>query len=266
MSCNTLHCPKERHQIFTDEPLGPYAFNCMPHKQGFQCTDRELIDTRIEPVAEQGFFTTFLNVMGIKFNTEKTPTSEADPLIVEGAMTFNGCDSTRNTFSMGPDNTFIGTNPLLFNAARAQRLALDRPNYTGKPLGNVGEKNPSGNSLLAHVYSSAYTNYGKDYLPDYSNVNTGQIQYYVNSDIAEPYYEPVFVTPAKVHKVLYTDPMGVQKPEYNRESSAPYMFNACDSSAENCLSSTHDALEFRQELMEKQMAKVNQSRYSNWNF
>lgn len=145
-----------------------------------------------------------------------------------------------------------GTNPLLMDQVRGYPLLLDRPNFTGEvPVGNVPHD---------EIYTPYYSRYGK-YYSNYNNITGGQIQYYVDSSIADPYFKPNFVTPAKVTYVAKVDPMGVYRFDYNRDSLQPYSWNMCKK--DECDSFTHDTLEFRQELMEKQMRPRNEQRWSN---
>ena len=58
-------------------------------------------------------------------------------------------------------------------------------------------------------------NYGQNY-KSYADVNAGQIMYYINKSREDPYYNPLFVSSAKVDGYLYQDPMGALKPQYAR--------------------------------------------------
>lgn len=132
---------------------------------------------------------------------------------------------------------YQGTNPLLMNPIRGQSLILDKPPYLGEiPLENI----------YANTYNTTYSSY--------FDMNSGQIQYWLPKDNGQVYREPVFTTPAEVTKNVFIDPMGVAKPEYNRNSFETYAWNKCKSIHD---SFTHDALEHRQELTEKQMSSMN---------
>ena len=146
---------------------------------------------------------------------------------------------------------YIGCNPILVDAPRAQRLVLDRPNYTGEMcVGDVPKDD---------IYSAEISKIGKG-ATSYEDLYGGQIQYYVAPGTSDPYFEPIFVTPAFVEHTLFRDPMGVVRPEYKRVSLKPYAWSEC-STDRDCDSFTHDTLEFRQELMEKQMRKINEQKY-----
>jgi hypothetical protein len=133
-----------------------------------------------------------------------------------------------------------GSNPLLIEPVRGQRLLLSQPPFNSET--EIGMYGPS--QFPSNRYGKRYTDYG--------SINAGQIQYYYNNDRKNPYTGPNFVTPAYVEYELVKDPMDNVRPAYNRMSleSYDYHCNECDSY-------THDTLVFRQELMEKQMRKRN---------
>lgn len=142
-------------------------------------------------------------------------------------------------YTKTPDGKYVTKNPLTFDAMRGLRMELDRPHYTGS---------------VDDVYASEYTQYGSDYT-NYMDMNTGQIQYHINTATKNPYSTPVFTTPAVVGKVQFVDPNGIVKPEYPRQ--APL-----DWSSKNPVDSfTHDTLTFREDLIARQQRKNNQS---NW--
>lgn len=184
------------------------------------------------------------------YHTSIQPLKEEDkyvPLNSIGPQFENGF--TKNEQGCG----FFGSNPLLIDAARGMKVPLDRPNLISSP-----ELNP----CESDIYHEKYNNYGQNY-KNYNDMNTGNIQYYTYQTDSPTYNSPNFVTPAEVTHVLFQDPNGVIRPEYNRNSHKQYSFDWCK--GDSCDSFTHDTLEFRQELMEKQMRKQNESKYeSRW--
>ena len=105
-------------------------------------------------------------------------------------------------------------------------------------------------------------NYGQKY-QSYEDVGAGQIMYYINKSREDPYYEPLFVSSAKVDGYLYQDPMGALKPQYSRtplRADNP-IGQLPRNNYEGCLSSTQDALDHRQDLMARQMRKHNEQRF-----
>jgi len=150
----------------------------------------------------------------------------------------------------GCEETYIGANPLLVDAARGSRLLLDRPPLVGGvSVGNVPHD---------EIYTPQMSGYGKNYT-SYLDITGGQIQYNINPSIQDVYYAPNFVTPSKVIHEIRMDPMGVVRPEYPRQPLTPYMWDPCHKI--QCDSFTHDSLEFREDLMASQMRKQNEQRW-----
>lgn len=149
----------------------------------------------------------------------------------------------------GPIPGYVGSNPKLVDAMRAQRLTLDRPHTTGEmPVGNVSHD---------AIYTPEMAAYGKDYL-NYGDINAGQIQYYLTETSAFPYIDPVYATPAEVAHVVRTDPMGVARPEYPRAPLTAYAWDPCVNTDD---SFTHDTLTHREDLMALQSRRRNQQEY-----
>lgn len=151
---------------------------------------------------------------------------------------------------------FAGNNPKLIDVPRAELTLLNQPNLTGTlPVGDVDHD---------QIYTKQISEYGGVYT-NYRNINNGMIGYYISKDIADPYYVPNYITPAKVDFDMWIDPMTNMKPEYRRSSEKKYGWDPCNK--DECDSYTHDSLEFRQELMEAQSRVINQQRWSNrWNY
>lgn len=156
----------------------------------------------------------------------------------------------KNTPVQGVPYGWNGNNPKLMDAARGVRMLLDVPNYLGSlPVGDV---------CIDKIYTPEIDKYGGVYR-NYTEMNNGNTRYYIDTATKDAYFKPVFVTPAVVGHEMVVDPMGVERTAYNRQSLVPYSWDACKPT--DCLSSTHDQLEFRQELMEKQQRKMNEQRY-----
>ena len=134
----------------------------------------------------------------------------------------------------------------LYSSAHNQFMELD-----SVPIQNVYNSindNVSGNPEL--------NNYGKNY-SGYSSINAGQIQYYVDSELSEPFYKPVYGTKAKVTGTMYKDPMDSVKPHFDREYPKFGMYNDC-----TCLSSIDDTTKFRDDIMSRQQRVNNQKDFS----
>jgi len=145
---------------------------------------------------------------------------------------------------------YISDDARLVDAPRSMMLNLNVP--------------PIDSSVrLNQVYDDNLTNYGKKY-STYSDINTGQILYYTDKSIEEPYFQPNFVSTSSIDSVIYKDPMGSIKPHYYRKPliESDNILTDKDKFTYS-LSWLDDSIGFREDLMSKQMAKANQSRWSN---
>lgn len=134
-------------------------------------------------------------------------------------------------------NTVIGANPKLRDPFRPEPIPLDRP-----PL--KSEMFPS--QMYDPRPSSKYT--------CYSDIEYGNIFYWLPE---RPHiYDPLlFTIPSVIKHSVRIDPMNVIYPKYTRFTKYPYSWD--DHKTNDCLSSTHDMLEYRNSLMESQMQKRN---------
>ena len=228
-SCPCASCPmKTQPHIEQQQPSSLPVSNCQLSDQLTYCSDRHVYKVDTQP-QDKSWDEVILNRLGVRLDAQcYTP------------VTSDSC----------PCTVYRGTNPLLVDAPRGDVLLLDRPPLTGEvQIGNTPED---------EIYTPFYSTYGRNY-KNYSDITGGQIGYYLDKDTSNAYFQPNFVTPARVQHSLYVDPMGNVRPEYDRISTTPYNWNECKKDA--CDSFTHDTLEFRQELMEKQMRKRNEQRY-----
>lgn len=225
-----IECPPP-NSFFVQEEKNPVPTNlgisnCQKAK-GLDCYSKQLYKTSIQPQIPHSTQYRPLNVLGVQYEDEYTKNENCG---------------------------YNGRNPLLIDAMRGIQVPLDRPHFTGElAVGNVEHD---------EIYTPKIREYGRNYR-NYSDIRSGNVQYYTIDDTKDAYFQPNFVTPAEITHTLRQDPMGNFHPEYNRNSMKQYSFNGCDGSV--CDSYTHDSLEFRQELMEKQMRKYNSQRYeSRW--
>lgn len=234
-SCHYASCPKNHGFVEPDKPWEKTSSLALPNcsvPSGFACSNRQVYYQDVQPKPDNMKYTP-LNPLGMRLS--QCYTKLQNPV--------QGCSSVG----------YVGSNPLLISAPRGEKLVLDRPNYTGEVcVGNVPHD---------EIYTPQFANYGKHYT-DIASIDGGQIQYYIGS-LPNAYSEPNFVTPANVTHEVVRDPMGVYRPQYNRQSLQTYSWDACRQ--DECDSFTHDSLEFRQELMEKQMRKRNEQSWdSRW--
>ena len=130
---------------------------------------------------------------------------------------------------------YSGTNPRLFSPMRGQWLNLDTPPNTSiVSLGN-DKMNPI---HRPQVYSS------------YTNIHSGQIQYYT-TPISSVFKD----SPTIVYQNNFTDPMGTIKPEFVHRPKHIQDDGCYDSY-------TRDMMSFREDLMARQMIKMNQNNYN----
>ena len=154
-----------------------------------------------------------------------------------------------------PNETYISTDPRLLDVLRSQYLPLDRP-----PM--------SGNVKLKDVYNKNLDNYKTGFSGNYSDINDGQITYYIDRSIESAFYKPVYSEPSEETTVLFKDPMGSIKPEYNRTA----IINTQNPTTTSypCypyhLSFLQDTQSFREDLISLQQRKNNQEKWSaRWN-
>ena len=93
-------------------------------------------------------------------------------------------------------------------------MPLDRPPLTG-------------DVKLKDVYNKDLKAYGQDY-KSYKDIHAGQYQYYVDKQLTDPYYEPVYAIRSNVTKSVFKDPMGAMRPQYDRVPIAFHNYNISD--------------------------------------
>jgi hypothetical protein len=139
-------------------------------------------------------------------------------------------------YKFDAEGNVISFNPRLKDPVRNIRTRLDRPSMTG--------------SLpLSRIYDAPILD---NYTPH--NVNNGQITYYIDNSIKDPYYRPVYDLPSMTVSYAYTDPMTSEKPHYSlvHPNQSIYGYSP--------LSSINDSTFHRENLIASQQAKYNQTR------
>jgi len=108
-----------------------------------------------------------------------------------------------------------------------------------------------------NIYDGRYGGgVGGDPYRSYSDVNLGQVRYFF-SDI-DSYRSPNFIQRNKIDHVDFTDPMGKTSPYYFRETAG---LDDVREEVENDFSAK--TIEFREDLMERQMRKKNSELWQN---
>jgi hypothetical protein len=149
-----------------------------------------------------------------------------------------------------PPVVYLSHDPRQFDAVRADYMPLDTI-----PI--------DGDVRLRNVYNDKYDGYGIGFTP-YEQIRDGQIVYYVDKSIQDPFYKPVYSEPAEESTVLFKDPMGAMKPEYNRYPLINTA-NPTVTTAKNypyCLSYLQDTQSYREDLMALQQRRHNQEKWS----
>lgn len=129
------------------------------------------------------------------------------------------------------------------DAPRGIRMVLDQP-------AKVGAVD------MDQVSTFDNRNYGGRY-QTYSDIKNGQIAYYINEDIAQPFFNPVYTVSSYVDKTIRVDPMNSVKPEYVRTPISSTMHSVSKDQ------STRDALSFREDLMSRQQNLYNRTSWTH---
>jgi hypothetical protein len=145
-------------------------------------------------------------------------------------------------------NGYGSSDPRLINQERGTTLVLDKP-----PL-------DTGISIEDIYNDPSLEEYGKKY-NSYDDIKSGQITYYTDKSIDNAYYTPNFVTQREVEGSLDKDPMGGIAPRYKRDPGYRDPFTR-DNNFEYCLSWMEDSMAQRQDIMSRQMSRINKQRWS----
>jgi hypothetical protein len=94
---------------------------------------------------------------------------------------------------------------------------------------------------------------------NYSQMNNGNMAYYFDESIAQPFFGPVYTLSSTVDKTIFVDPMGSHKPEYFKK---PVTSNSNNVSKDQA---TRDELSFRDDIISKQQSKYNRTSWTNLN-
>uniref|UniRef100_A0A6C0LWS5 Uncharacterized protein n=1 Tax=viral metagenome TaxID=1070528 RepID=A0A6C0LWS5_9ZZZZ len=151
-----------------------------------------------------------------------------------------------------PSVQYYSSDPRLISSSHnGQVQTLNTPPITGDlPLNKI-------------LDDKGLDNYGQNY-NDYSSINAGQIMYYNDKSIEDPFFNPNFVTTAKTTAINYKDPMGSIKPQYTRSPlKALRHVGPTRNNYDGCLSWIQDSTGFREDIMALQMKKGNQQKYSS---
>ena len=223
-SCTCANCV---HECSIDEkgiPTNLSVRNCeVP--SCLEVSNEYIFKDKIEPRDESGWVTI----------NPKTESTDLDPSFSQ----LKDCS----------ENTWVGTDPRLKSVARGGSvLLLDRPptTYNMNP-----EKVNTDKSLI---------DYGKNY-KSYADIDAGQITYYIDNSTKDAFYSPVVTTSARTIGSLYKDPMGALKPHYERQPLIEVNHLETKRKSRGGLTWMKDTDAHREDLMSRQMTKINQQRW-----
>jgi hypothetical protein len=206
---------------------------CQPSAY-FDCYDRVELKSEIQPRDREGIYDlnpqAYTNKLAEGFDAVKCP---------------NGCPIAPGC----PQPVYLSRDPRQFDSPRADYIALDTI-----PI--------DGNVRLRNIYNLP-DRYGIGFTP-YEKIEDGQIVYYIDKSTEDAFFKPVFSEPAQESSVLFRDPMGAMKPEYNRNAIINTA-NPTVTTAKNypyCLSFIQDSQSQREDIMALQQRKNNQQKWS----
>jgi len=152
------------------------------------------------------------------------------------------------------DKVWTSQDARLYSAIRGEYLDLsERPTETKIKLKDL-------------YIDKNLNSYGQKYRT-YSDINAGQISYYIDKDLKSPYFPPNFPNskknPVPYNPQLYKDPMDNFKPEYLRLFPERNPITEPTSNADDsyCLKDLQNTTNFREDILTCQMSKRNQNRW-----
>lgn len=199
------------------------------------CTNRQFISQKNEPQSKSG----------IQWINPQLYTESYSPHFAK-VKDCDNCDDNCNTCTT---EQYASWDPRTWSAVHNQYLTFSRP-----PL--------ESSVKLSEVYSDKLKGYGQCY-QSYDDINAGNIAYYIDRSREDAYYPPNFTQPSvNVTKVVYKDPMGALKPEYQRQ--IPYKNPVTNPSCDYepfALSFLKDTQTHRDDIMTGLLSKTNQQRW-----
>ena len=226
-SCTCYECNKNKYAFGIQRPKN---CNFSPY---FECKNRLTFKMQEEPVNKTGF--EFLNPLAT------TKSYAKDFVRVPCADGSLGKDCSHVYYSSDPRLISLGHN--------GQVLPLDRP-----PIDEFVK--------LSEVYTDPRLNYYGQVYGNYSDINAGQITYYIDKSIEDTLFKPLFVNDSVVDGEIYKDPMGSTYPEYKRiPLKQQNVLKTRNRDYEHGLSWLEDSIETREDLMNLQMRQQDRRRY-----
>jgi hypothetical protein len=216
-NCAPSYRNKEFFEVIPGN-LGVYSGCCpLPNNNGHLYK----VSSYYEPMPEYK--------QGIKFESKLGLTPMPDYKIVDNAI--------------GGKGIFYPSDGRVIDAVRDMKLVLDKPAETGSvDMDLVSNFNNSN-------YASVYRSYG--------DIKNGQIGYYVDPAVSQPFIAPVYTLSSYVDKTIFKDPMDSVKPEYIKKPLVNTLYST------SSLQDTRDQLFFREDLMSRQQNLYNRTSWVN---
>ncbi len=218
-SCKPNYVNKNYEKIIPGN-LGLYSGTCpLPQNDGHLYK----VSGYYDPMAEYKQEIKFLSKMGL--------TPMPDYKIVD------------NPDQKGKNGYFYPSDSRVIDPVRDIKTILDKPAEVG-----------SVDMDLVGTFDNS--NYGSVY-GTYSDIKNGQIAYYVDPAISQPFFAPVYTLSSYVDKTIFKDPMDSIKPEYVKTPVTSTLNNV------SSLQDTRDQLFFREDLMARQQNLYNRTSWTN---
>ena len=154
------------------------------------------------------------------------------------AINQNQLKFAKDFFPTG-DGTFTSLDPRLIDVMRGYRMDLNVPTFDS----TYHDKERQTDTIRPESY------------PSYKEIDGGQVFYYSDKYLRQPYFSPNFQLRSGVSPSIFQDPMGSLKPQYER---IPITNSAYISD----YTSDQDQISFREDIMARQMRTMNQQSYS----
>lgn len=177
-------------------------------------------------------------------NCYRQPTSYINELGIKPTKYFCECKNCPDC-KKGCFTTNIPDGRLIHGMRGKVPLKLDRKPFVARdlydPLVDIYDKPEQNNYRTGTFYNS------------YKDIQTGQIAYYCDKELSDPYFKPNYILTNNVHSTVFVDPMGSVKPRFYRQPITRKNEYA------GCRKDVMDTLFHREDLMERQSRVMNQS-------
>jgi hypothetical protein len=249
--CNCYRCTQNDYDIETKgNPTNMSVYDC-EFPEYFECYDNKNFKNDLEPTTKKGYVhlnpEVYTDKYSKNFANVRLPKENKKSSLNSIYPVPNGW------LELGPvEKQITMDDPRLYNAAHGRWLTLDEP-----PI-------ESSKKLYEIPYDKSLDKYGQ-YYKTYSDINAGQIMYYVDKELEDPFFKPNYANTGDVKGVLYKDPMGAMKPQYsfkNLKDDDPIRSAERDN-YDGGLSWIQDSTNHRQDLMSLQQRKHNEQ---NWQY